>query len=424
MKKVLIQLIGGQTLPNIFSLLAVVPDVVVNIYTKDTEAQHEAIVAWCNKNGSKFNLNPVFREYPPVSRDFQQLRSNLQSILNDVAEHIRNEEDALLILNMTGGTKPMSVTSTDLCGALEHDNNICIPVFYVDTQMKRFDFFTHEEMRDKVLVHAPFESGLSVSQLAESGGNTSLLDYRTDWKRILPAARLLRECSSHLREVNITAENVGEIIQLPLDQLVSEVKQGEAKYFVERALHDPAVIGGLQACGFSARDGSIYFCRRLRKYANRIVQLKQQGGKLSGNDWGEVKRCLYAIQAAQSFLVGGWWEVLVANAYGLKNPESEVLWSVRTPVGGGEALETDIVATDGLSLTCISCKRGLHKLINQELEQHCTRTEVLGGAISKRIIAVYYPKDAEKMAPMAKALHMELWTRETVDKIEAEFSAN
>lgn len=417
MKKVLIQLIGGQTLPNIFSMIAVVPDVVVNIYTKDTMSQHEAIVAWCEKNGKKFNLNPVFREYPPVSRDFLQLRIELQGILNNEAELIRNEEDALLILNMTGGTKPMSVTSTQLCSVLEHYKNIRIPVFYVDTQMRRFDFLTHEEMRDDVLAHAPFSRRLNVYQLAESGGNTFVMSSKKNWGIVYPAAYLLRECCDNLSQEDLTVDNVEEIIQLPMELLVKEGGREAVKVYVERALQNPDVVRGLESCGFAPRDGSFYFSQRLREKADQIIRLKNEQ---EGINRGKIKRLLSDIQSTYTFLTGGWWEVIVAHAYSFRNPGSEVLWSVRTPVGKGAPLETDIVATDGLSLTCISCKRGLHKQVNQELEQLCTRTEILGGAISKRIIAVY--RDAMKMAPMAKALRMELWgwNGESVGKLEIE----
>lgn len=82
MKKVLIQLIGGQPLPNIFSLLSVVPDEVVNIFTKETQEQHEDIIEWYKKFGNLFGLALMFREYKPVSRHFSELPGDLYGILS------------------------------------------------------------------------------------------------------------------------------------------------------------------------------------------------------------------------------------------------------------------------------------------------------------------------------------------------------
>lgn len=417
MKKILIQLIGGQTLPNIFSMLSVVPDEVVNIYTEATRKQHEAIMNWCAKFGKDFGLRPVFREYPPVSRDFKTLANQLRETLCHEVERAGSSGDTQLILNMTGATKPMSALSMSICQGLEHHlraqgKEIRIPIFYVDTQAKTFDFFAHAEMRESLLVHAPFERRLSVRQMTEAGGEARVARHQADWEAVYPAAQLLRECCPHFKPVDITEKNAQEMVQLPLEELVQQEHREKARQFVQKALQDPAVVRGLRLCGYELRGSSFYMVDTLREKANRMAGLQ-------GRENRDKRLALLSdIQTTQNFLIGGWWEVLVAHAYSRRNPGSEVLWSVET-ISGNNKVETDIVASDGFSLTCISCKRGMHKQVTQELEQHCTRTEILGGVLNTRIIAVYYPKDASAMKGMAKALRMTVWDKRTVDAIES-----
>ena len=77
-------------------------------------------------------------------------------------------------------------------------------------------------------------------------------------------------------------------------------------------------------------------------------------------------------------------------------------------------VETDIVATDGISLCCISCKRGLHKQVTQEIEQHCARTALLGGVMNERIMAIYQEGAAREIRFLLKALGLTLWTGESL----------
>lgn len=422
MKKILIQLIGEQTLPNIFPILAVCPDVVFNIYTKGTVTMNEAIIAWCHKFRRHFNLNTLFQPLEPVSEEFDNLRKELACIVNEKVGCVTKEEPSMIILNMTGGTKPMAIFSMEICKKYEKDKGVNIPIFYVDTRNKEFHFLAHEEMREQVLVYGAFTRTLSLSQLVESGGKTRIIDYRDEWPKVLKAACLMRRMCANLRKVDISLKNVRDMIGVPMQLLmVGENSRKRVEDFIREALQDHEVIEGLELCGFEQRDGSFYFNKKLFENAKQIAEMQFSHVQIHDKEtYGKMMDKLFAIQSAHNFLFGGWWEVLVAHAYSCLNPYSEILWSVRTSVGGGMPLETDIVASDGLSLTCISCKRCPHKKVNQDVEQHSTRTEILGGAISKRIIAVY--RDAMKMAPMAKALRMELWgwNGESVGKLEIE----
>lgn len=414
MKKVLIQLIGGQTLPNIFSLLSVVPDEVVNIYTDETQEQHEDIKAWCVKFGKSFELNPRFLEYPPVSLVAGELSANIYAVIHAVAEQAAEQGNTLVMLNMTGGTKPMAMWAMNHSMGLEKaykDKGISIPIFYVDTQKRSFDFFTHPEMRELVQSYAPFSRKLSIKQIAEAKRSTQLKNSHSDWAIAYPAARLLQQQFADIAMADISFENMAEMAQKPLsEQGASAEDCDKIKRFIALVGEDPALQASLLPSGLEWGDGDLYFATPLRLQTKNVVADRN-------SSWLKKKLMRDALQNAQNFLVGGWWEVLVAHAYQKQNPEAEVLWSVETK-SGSAFVETDVIASDGMSLTCISCKRRRHKQITQELEQHCTRTEVLGGVLHRRIMAVYEPEDEEKVAKLATALRMKVWSLKTVEAIE------
>lgn len=425
MKKVLIQLVGKQTMPNIISLLSVVPDEVVHIYTKTTKERHEDIVRWCSKHGWNFGLSPVFPPMDPVSERFEELIPNLGALLTGLVEKCRREEDTLLILNATGATKPMSAMSMSICQGLEQKyrragEELAIPIFYVNTDTKSFDFFAHKEMRGEVLAHEAFTRRMTVRQIIDATARVELKGYR-DWRAAYPAAKMFLDWKSGFNLVNITDSNAEQMVQLGIcaHRAGEQPPEGgitKLERFVQEAGKDPAVVKGLASCGFEWRDGDFHFNKKLKAKAAEIGALKRKSkGKAART---RIQALLSEIQDAQNFWVGGWWEVIVAHACKTHQPDSEVLWSVGTAdrKTGEAGVETDVITTDGFSLRCISCKRGMHKKVVQELEQHCARTVMLGGVTSRRVMAMYY-KDVE-MYTLTRVLNIQLWLNKTVQAME------
>lgn len=425
MKKILIQLVGGQTLPNIISLLSVVPDEVVNIYTKTTKDRREDIERWCHKYGRDFGLSPTFLKVDAVSEKFEELIRNLGTLLTELVEKCRKEEDTLLILNATGATKPMSAMSMSICQRLEQKSRaagkeLVIPIFYVNTGTRSFDFFAHGEMRGEVLAHEAFTRKMSVRQIIDATSRVELKGYR-DWWPAYPAAKMLWKGKSSFNLVNITRDNAETVVQLGISAQQDSTRNpkynpGRMVDFVREAGKDPEVVKSMEACGFEWRNGDFYYNKNLKAKAARIAKLLSGQQDKKARD--EINKQLGDIQNAQNFWVGGWWEVIVAHAYQTKHPEAEVLWSVETAdrKTGKAGVETDVIATDGFSLCCISCKRGMHKGVVQELEQHCARSEMLGGVVNSRAMAMYY-KD-EEMRTLTRVLNIQLWPQKMVQAME------
>lgn len=419
MKKILIQLIGGQTLPNIFSLLSVEPDRVVHFYTEKTKGRHDDIVHWCETHGAAFGLHPEFAAYAPISERLDIFKKEIADIIYNEFNSLNGEDAGMLILNMTGGTKLMSSMAMSVCMSLEarmkaQGVSISIPIFYVNTQARDFDFLSHADLQNKVLVHPPFSRKLSVRQIIESRREIRYLSGSRRWQEVHAAAALLEKIGPSLKPLDMKAGNIGELVLAPITQWVEPDSRKKMQAFVMAAGADDAAISALSVCGFTYREGNFYAKEHLVNEARRLEKAdnksKQQLYKLE-------KEVLSNIRAAQNFFIGGWWEVLVAHAYQRAHPTDEVLWSVET-ASEQNKVETDIIATDGCSLCCISCKRGIHKQVTQELEQHCTRTELLGGVITERIMAMYRPHDAEEMRSLAKVLNMKVWDKSGVAEIE------
>lgn len=422
MKKTLIQLIGGQTLPNIFSLISVVPDRVVHLYTEKTMARHDDIVHWCDTHGAAFDLHPEFAAIAPLSERLADFRKEIAAVISDEFSSQSGDEDSLLILNMTGGTKLMSSMAMSVCMSLEAQMkaqgvSVSVPIFYVNTQARDFDFLSHAEMRDKVLAHAPFSRKLSIRQMIESRREMHYLSGSRRWQEVYPAAVLLEKTARSLYPVELKVDNLAELVQAPVTQWVEEESRKKMKAFVAAAGQDSAVIAALGVCGFTYREGNFYAKEHLANEARRLEKAKDKGKQAYD---ALKKEVLFNIQSAQNFFIGGWWEVLVAHAYHRAQPEHEILWSVETASEKNKdsKVETDIIATDGCSLCCISCKRGKHQKVIQELEQHCTRTELLGGVITERIMAMYWPKDAAEMRSLTKVLNMNVWDKYSVAEME------
>ena len=101
MKKVLIQIVSKQTLPNVLSILALKPDIVANLYTKMTAKTREMLQNWIKT-----------RDFGhPIEECVVEIDDNNQyeSTLAYCREVLRVSAGQEILFNMTGRTKLMSL---------------------------------------------------------------------------------------------------------------------------------------------------------------------------------------------------------------------------------------------------------------------------------------------------------------------------
>lgn len=432
MRKILVQLIGGQTLPNIFPILSICPDRVVNIYTNVTRDKHRKIVEWVKSYGEEFKVKPEFARYAAIGDSMSEAYAGVRDILMQELELMEQEEDSMLILNMTGGTKAMSVSAIMNCmqisTKLSKMGRRAVPIVYLNQKNGAIEFATCEQCRDEVIVRPEQEIRLRVQAIIEACGDIVLVSHQKNWEQVYPVARKLMELADRGIRFNVESvsnKNYAQVVMAPLSSLLKAGKTQEKaveelKKLAALAEQDAELRRGLIYCGLEARDGDFYFIEALQKEVSQTAEKQERDKGLSKEQKDDLSReTRYKLGGYLNFFVGGWWEVIVAHAYQMEHPQAEVLWSVKTATkkDGEYAVETDIIASDGRSLCCISCKRGEHRVVTQELEQHCTRTALLAGAINKRIIAIYDHKRSDEIRLLAKALGLEMWNAETVQKI-------
>lgn len=432
MRKILIQLIGDQTLPNILPVLAISPDRIVNIYTEHTRKKCRKIEEWCKKYGQKYNIHPEFAKLKPIGTSIADTYNGINAVLNAEKIHAMSAPDTMLILNMTGGTKAMSTVAIMAClqisKELEKNGGVPIPIIYLNPTGGEIEFTTHHSLREQVLERNVQEVRLSVAEIIETGGDTVVVNSGKDWEQVFPAAEKLLQLAEKnicFTVTDVTKDNYVEKTKAPLSELLNTDRcenKDEAvsalKCLAALAETDEAVKRGMELCGFEARDGDFYLGKEAQE---KVAALEHELATTPDMtvQKKDRKRCEMCkeLNNLYNFFVGGWWEVIVAQAYKNANPESEVLWSVETATKNDiqHAVETDIIASDGHSLCCISCKRGMHiAKVTQELEQHCTRTEVLGGMKHSRIIAVYRSDRFRRLKSLLKELRLTMWNLEDV----------
>lgn len=426
MSKVLIQLIGEQTLPNLMPVLSIRPDRVVNIFTDATIEQHQQIKDWCRRFGKKYEIHPEFPDYAPIKLNLADIQNGIRGILLAEMDRCKEHPGSRIILNMTGGTKLMSAIAMSFCMQMHKslpDSNAMkpVPIVYLNSVNREIEFVTCANQRDEVLVHHPSDFSLKVKDIIEASGKV-VVSAHPEWKQVYPAAQRLQKLARedvYFDFNEVKKDNYVEASKSPLSSLLRSPSAKALERFRNLALaaeHDEDVCKGLSLCRIVPRDGDFYFSANLQKEVESLA-MSNKGGK---SKYEKIKNACRALNGVTNFFVGGWWEVIVAHAYQTLYPNAEVLWSVETaePNDREHPVETDIIASDGHSLCCISCKRGIHKSVTQELEQHCTRTALLGGVIHKRIIAVYRKDAAYMIGNLAVALRLALWTSEDVEKIE------
>lgn len=423
MKKILVQLIGDQTLPNILPVLAIRPDVVVNIYTEQTRLKHLKITGWFEKYGDQWDLHPLFLTKAPVGVNLSETQRGIEKILRQQMEFLRREEDSMLILNMTGGTKLMSACAMSLSMQISHSMTQAskhpVPLVYLNPKNQSLEFVTCAQLQDSV-IETPVDSiKLSVEQIIYAGGDTDVVSSRSDWQTVYPAAQKLlaiADSGIYFSLSDVKKDNYEALADSPISSLLSDFDESrkqkaidEMKNLASEVAADEALRLAFASCGLVARDADFYFADHIKQPDSGLEEYQAKK-----NVWMKV-------QGACNFFVGGWWEVIVAHAYWVTHPNDEILWSVETAASRDHEhpVETDIIASDGQSLCLISCKRGLHEKVTQELEQHCMRSFVLGGVINKRILAMYRMKNAGRLRHLLRALNLDMWNADMVKSMEA-----
>ena len=339
-RTVLIQLVGKQTIPNMLPVLMLKPDAVYNIFTSDTEACGKILTRWVKR-----------RFKGKVQAMMQKLREgNLYAATRRLCQKLEaNHPGDQLVYNMTGGTKLMALAAYQ--AGVRSDS----PVLYVDFgSAKDYEsmlYWVHGEGSayvKGVMGTRPFERP-GIVDILEVGSQP--LDHKSiqDWHAMVPAAKA---------------------VQKHADKYHTAGPGSDLKKLRRVVASDAALARSFKAAG---------------------CEFRTDGGAEKLND---------------IFLTGGWWEVLTADYLERTGNYREVLCSVKTTISAecNDVAEVDVLATDGMTLTSVSCKRHI-KSPDSEINKHAARSMKLGGVNVKCGVAVYEgtPASFERLCMFARA---------------------
>lgn len=323
--KLLIQIVGKQTLPNALPILALKPDIVANLYTKTTAKAREKLQNWIKT-----------RDFGhPIEECGVEIDDNNQyeSTLAYCREVLRVSAGQEILFNMTGGTKLMSLAMYQT--AAEHGN---VAVIYQETPREGTKDYASllkwllcEDKKNLWYSNYNAADRLNIDDFLFLGEQPPLSPKQRDWRAMVDAARAVQ---SQLRSDRGRRNPNGN--------------EGFLGYVNRR----PALIQSFKAAGCPMEGGR--FC--------------------NARD--------------NKFFTGGWWEVLTADYLSSQNKYTDIRCSVETKVCDDKNTEVDVLATDGFSLTCYSCKVALQNP-DSEIQKHKSRAKALGGEQSIFGISVY-----------------------------------
>ena len=348
--RILIQLMGEQTIPNILPISIIKPNRVYNLCTEKT-----------TKQGERVNKGVKNKYRGGIESSTQKLRdADLGGTRQACKELLAKHKGEHITLNLTGGTKLMSLAMYQIAEKTAED----VSVIYVQhgqqeiiTRLKRASWDIANTEGEQAAGDLEIMDFLEVGEQAPESVK--------GWHPLVPAAKAIQQMADSI--------NAGKALQ------------------------------------GSANDPDRKMLSKLRRAALKAPQLQKSFAKAN---------CLFsAINSHEainntSFLDGMWWEVLVADYLERSGKYREVMCSVKTSISEEcGTTDVDVLATDGRTLTCFSCKRSL-KNPGSEINKHASRSRKLGGAYIKSGIAVYKGNNASYTAlkNLAKAEKMEVLT--------------
>lgn len=384
MKTTLIQLIGGQSLPNLYTLVAFKPDILVNIYSKRTKKQENCLNQAMKDISEHLKIESIYLKDFPTT---EETRAALTSYL---ASHASDQHR--IIINLTGGTKLMSIGAYLVAKAAGY------PSVYLDTQSHKFhdggtskdsvieDILEGNESTKGLAATIPLDSILKAHQFSMLGSQ----DFHNEALLNLALALDEEKRRQNSKSIDISLYDDAYDLKSPKQLLYKDFDFG-------KKINQLCVEAKLMQWGDETSPDGIYILA---------------DSTLSNQD---LKK---RIQHINNFLTGSWWELLLATELEKQTALTDIHWSVDVQQGEGTPSEEDILARSHTELLCFSCKMSSYgaKLFS-EIHKLSSNTRNMGGSFSKPVLAVYKfdnKSNEDELREIAKELKIRIITRENL----------
>lgn len=349
--KILVQLVGAQAQPNVVCIKTVNPQAVVNIYTEKTKP-----VVCHLEDFLRTHLRHI-RFHSVKASDFPSVHET-KALFEKIFTSLRKTTgSAEFIVNCTGGTKPMSI------GAFLAGRECGAKLLYVENANTIREGEGLEVSRQWRPQQLSLEETLAIE-------GTAIQDAVELSPRRIAMAHQIRR----LREKENKKFKEYRFCFYPAskEQSFKKVPSNITEHF-KKVLR------------FGIENGGIF---------NDLIALCKEETWLNPDSSisGELLNDFKKLSSANAFLDGGWWEVLVAEAFKRLAPGDSTRWSV-TATGN---MEDDVLSVFEGRLFVVSCKSGYdQKGFKSEFHRIADRAKQLGGSHAVPVFARYGPLSAD-----------------------------
>ena len=379
----LLQIIGGQPWPHFLPILSLKPEKITfltsadpnNTFLQSVEALHQAA---CELNRSfKFEVVNTVSKEPTI----QECSETLSSITPD-------------IINITGGTKPMSLAAY----LLAQKNQI--PSFYLDTRRNSSEVFELTETSTQEIPFLPLNElaekiNVRIALMAQgfSVPDSFKIPAEQDMKFSLLATKV-RQKTENNKAIADYIENLrkNQFINPKRRKLFEKGPLRAAlktSFFAEKNTPENLYLQTATQCGMvtSLESGTDFILTTL--------DLENEGSK----------KLRSVADHHFKLLEGIWFELALLHHLKQQSCYSDICWSVESESDNAESIgETDLVAfnKETLTLHFISCKvDGPHSALDhiQGLRRRATKE---GGKFSKAELWIFAPKSEDSKKILQK----------------------
>ncbi len=381
----LLQLAGSQAWPNLLPILALKPTTVTFLTSCSNPAQDyqrsiESIKDACNKAGVSFEIKTI--STPSKDPTCDECREVLRNIQPNC-------------INLTGGTKPMSIAAYDLAQCAR------LPAFYLDTRRKNpveaiNEFST--DIRDRLNQElSSVVSKITVPISLKANGFPVPENFKTPpkhWTIFAVQAAQLRQDPLADQEISkvigqLRLQLMGTNNTMPKKAQLRNVLQQPISVTIGTFWHryllaasDAGVIQSIETAGSGQQEFLLVHEDPVTTPAEKLRSIAIETFKL---------------------LEGTWFELALLHYLQKKSSFSDIAWSVEADhhqdANASSRGETDLVAfdTNELKLHFISCKTsGPHGNALDHIQGLRSRATKEGGQFSKAVLWIFRARNANQ----------------------------
>jgi hypothetical protein len=377
----LLQLAGGQAWPNLLPILALEPSIVTFLKSSDPQNDYrnsiESIQEACLTLGVRFSLNVFSTKSKDPTTD--ECRQILRALTPDC-------------INLTGGTKPMSIAAYDLAQRAN------ISAFYLDTRrtncpaeaVTSFDSIYHDQLNSKL---PAIVDRITVSIALKAHGFPVPANFKSppiNWKAFAVQAAQIRSEEAADREI---AKAIGHLRHQLMGNDSTMPRKGQLRKVLKIPIITTTGTAWQRYLTAASEAGIIQKAETSSITDQEFLLLHQDPETTPADSLRSLADNTFKL------LEGIWFELALLDHLQKKSSFSDICWSVEADRLHGSAAssrgETDLVAlnTANLSLHFISCKTtGPHGGALDHIQGLRRRATKEGGNFAKAELWIFRPK--------------------------------